>query len=219
LPPPAPPAAQAGAGSAIPSPAPSRPPAPPPAPAGFASLIVADFPALFAEFREKRFSLLWRGSRDGFGAADFHRRCDGRAPTLTLIQDTAGNIFGGFTPVAWESREWNHMFGNEDNGFKADPSLKSFLFTLKNPHNLAARKFALKAEEKDKAIYCNSEWGPIFGDDTLTLATLTLRFHGFAEFQSEGNRSLRDRRLNSPCRPARLPEIVIFVFSLEFRKK
>jgi hypothetical protein len=76
-------------------------------PAGFASLIVADFPALFAEFRGKRFTLLWRGSRDGFGARDFRRRCDGHAPTLTLIQDTKRNIFGGFTPVEWESREWN----------------------------------------------------------------------------------------------------------------
>jgi hypothetical protein len=73
------------------------------APAGFASLIVADFPVLFAELHRKRFALLWRGSRDGFRARDFHGRCDGHAPTLTLIQDTAGNIFGGFTPVEWES--------------------------------------------------------------------------------------------------------------------
>jgi hypothetical protein len=98
-------------------------------PAGFASLIVADFPALFAEFRGKHFTLLWRGSRDGFGAHDFHGRCDGHAPTLTLIQDTEGNIFGGFTPLEWES-------GYK---FKADPSLKSFLFTLTDPHNLPAR--------------------------------------------------------------------------------
>jgi hypothetical protein len=54
----------------------------------FASLIVAGFSALFAEFSEKRFVLLWRGSRDGFGARDFHGRCDGHAPTLALIQDT-----------------------------------------------------------------------------------------------------------------------------------
>jgi hypothetical protein len=148
---------------------PVRPPpqAPPPgpssvalpaAPAGFASLIVVDFPALFAELckksffgREKRFALLCRGSRDGFGARDFHCRCDGHAPTLTLIQDRKGNIFGGFTPVMWEAR-------------KADPSLKSFLFTLKNPHNLPARKFALKAEKKDSAIWCHSSWGPCFCD-------------------------------------------------------
>jgi uncharacterized coiled-coil protein SlyX len=125
-------------------------------PLGFASLIVADFPAIFAEFREKRFSLLWRGSRDGFGARDFHERCDGRATTLTLIQDTEGNIFGGFTPVEWESREWY---------WKADPSLKSFVFTLKNPHNLAARKFALTSPTK--AIYCDPGRGPCFGWTSL----------------------------------------------------
>jgi hypothetical protein len=52
-----------------------RPPVPfplPPAPTGFTSLIVARFPALFAEFRWKRFTLLWRGSRNGFGANAFH---------------------------------------------------------------------------------------------------------------------------------------------------
>jgi hypothetical protein len=31
-------------------------------------VIVADFAALFAEFRGKRFTLLWRGSRNGFSA-------------------------------------------------------------------------------------------------------------------------------------------------------
>jgi hypothetical protein len=135
------------------------PPAPsavalPAAPVGFASLIVADFPALFPEFHRKRCTLLWRGSRDGFSARDFHGRCDGHAPTLTLIQDTAGNIFGGFTPVEWDS----------SSGWKPDPSLESFLFTLKNPRNLPARKFALKAEERDKAIWCESSWGPHFVD-------------------------------------------------------
>jgi hypothetical protein len=133
-------------------------------PVGFASLIVADFPALFTEFRGKRFTLLWRGSRDGFRERDFHGRCDGHAPTLTLIQDTAGNIFGGFTPVKWESRLWNGKSGGADNLWMADASLKSFVFTLKNPHNLPARKFALKAEKKNEAIYCDSWWGPRFWD-------------------------------------------------------
>jgi hypothetical protein len=71
----------------------------PPPPAGFASLIVADFPALFAEFCQERFALLWRGSRDGFDAHDFHGRRDGHAPTLALTEDTERNIFGGFTPA------------------------------------------------------------------------------------------------------------------------
>jgi hypothetical protein len=109
---------------------------------GFASVIVANFPALFGKFRGKRSTLLWRWSRDGFGACNFHGRCDGRAPTLTLIQDTRGNIFGGFTPVEWESGDWS----------KVDPSLKSFLFTLKNPHNFPLRRFALKDAMNHRAI-------------------------------------------------------------------
>jgi hypothetical protein len=131
----------------------------------FDSVIIPGLPAIFAEFRGKQFSLLWRSSRDGFGAADFHGRCDGHAPTLTLILDTEGNVFGGFTPVEWESRKWNRRYGKEHNCSKADDSLRSFLFTLKNPHNIPARRFVLKAQEKDAAIYCTCGCGPIFGSD------------------------------------------------------
>jgi hypothetical protein len=63
------------------------------------SAIISDFPKIFDEFRRKKFSLLWRGGRDGFSARDFHNHCDGHANTLTLIKDTNGNIFGGFTPA------------------------------------------------------------------------------------------------------------------------
>jgi hypothetical protein len=136
----------------------TRPPPPP-----LDSQIISDFPEIFAEFRRKRFSLLWRGSRDGFKAQDFHIRCDGHGNTLTMILDTKGNIFGGFTPVKWESRVWNRKTGNDDNCFKPDDSLKSFVFTLKNPHNISARRFGLKSEMKHQAILCDSDRGPIFG--------------------------------------------------------
>jgi hypothetical protein len=125
-------------------------------PAGWNSAIVPDFPTLFEDFKEKQFTLLWRGSRDGFGARVFHNRCDGHPNTLTVILDTDGNIFGGFTPVTWESHKKTPR--------KADPSLTSFLFTLKNPHNVPARRFALKAERKNEAIFCRSDLGPCFDD-------------------------------------------------------
>jgi uncharacterized coiled-coil protein SlyX len=130
---------------------------PPPAPPPLDSRIVASLPSLLDEFRGKRFVLLCRGSRDGFGVQDFHGRCDGRANTLTLILDTDGNVFGGFTPLQWESP-------GDYSSDKCDDSLKSFLFTLKNPHNIPARKFALRAEWKQCAIHCQSSRGPVFGD-------------------------------------------------------
>jgi hypothetical protein len=136
----------------------------PPPPSGWNSKIVSDFPELFVDFKQKQFTLLWRGSRDGFSASDFHSRCDGHPNTLTVILDTEGNIFGGFTPVEWESLEWNGGHENENNCLKADPSLKSFIFTLKNPHSFPARRFALKAEMKDGVIYCYSDCGPTWCD-------------------------------------------------------
>jgi hypothetical protein len=133
-------------------------------PPGWNSVIISDFPEIFTEFRQQRFSLLWRGSRDGFAASDFHNRCDGHTNTLTVILDTNNNIFGGFTPVAWESRQWNGKDGKQSNCRKSDPTRKSFLFTLRNPHNVSSRRFPLKYEESDGAIYCVDVCGPHFYD-------------------------------------------------------
>jgi hypothetical protein len=73
--------------------------------------------------------------------------------------DTKGNIFGGFTPVEWES---GPVHG------KADQSQKSFVFTVKNPHNLSARRFCLKSDKKHQAISCNSGSGPDFYDISVS---------------------------------------------------
>jgi hypothetical protein len=77
------------------------------------SLIIPEFPSLFADFRGKAFRLLYRGSRDGFGGRDFHGKCDGRPNTLTVILDAGGNAFGGFTPAAWESPRGHRDKGDE----------------------------------------------------------------------------------------------------------
>jgi hypothetical protein len=119
------------------------------------SRIISEVPEIFAEFREKSFKILWRGSRDGFGVKEFHRRCDGHANTLTVILDTKGNIFGGFTPVEWDSSD----------EYKGDDSLKSFVFRLKNPYHFPPSRFALKAEKRNYTLYCDSKYGPVFGND------------------------------------------------------
>jgi hypothetical protein len=125
-----------------------------PSPPRLDSQIISRFPGIFAEFRGRRFRILWRGGRDGFKAKDFHRRCDGRANTLTVILDTKGNIFGGFTPLECDSA----------GSYKADGTWRSFLFTLKNPHNLPPSRFALKARNTYRAIYCDPELGTRFCD-------------------------------------------------------
>jgi hypothetical protein len=115
------------------------------------SAIVAELPAIFSRFQSSEFHLLYRATRDGFQSTDFHRCSDGHSGTLTLVLSTAGYIFGGYTPLVWSSR----------GAYVTDPSRKSFLFTIKNPHGLEPHIFAQKDEAS--AIYDNASDGPTFG--------------------------------------------------------
>jgi hypothetical protein len=121
------------------------------------SLAISPFPDVLGEFRQRRTTVLWRGSRDGFRASTFHLNCDGHPNTLVLIRDVEGNIFGGFTPVAWESRVSTSGFGNES-------AAASFLFTLRNPSGVPPMRFPLKSRGSQFAITCDRTCGPHFHD-------------------------------------------------------
>ena len=49
-------------------------------------------------------SLLYRASRDGWAASNFHERCDNKGPTVTVVL-SGTNIFGGFTEQSWTGKE------------------------------------------------------------------------------------------------------------------
>ena len=74
-----------------------------------------------------KLQLIYRGSRDGFGADIFHKKCDNITPNITVIKSEYGRVFGGYTVATWE--------GNSIN--KNDST--AFLFSLTNqeiyPHN------------------------------------------------------------------------------------
>ena len=51
-----------------------------------------------------KLTLLFRASRDGDTISSFHKKVDGIAPTISLIQTKNNNyIFGGFTEHSWDS--------------------------------------------------------------------------------------------------------------------
>jgi hypothetical protein len=60
--------------------------------------------------------------------------------------------------------KWNGKNERESNCFDANASLVSFVFILKNPHNVPVRRFGLKAEVKDRAISFHSPCDPYFCD-------------------------------------------------------
>ena len=111
------------------------------------------------EFSPKyKFTLLYRGSRDGFSARDFHSKCDGHANTLTLIKPVnSPNIFGGFTSCAWES------IAGKNFKSKSDPN--AFLFSLVNKDNRPL-KMKVRLDQIRYAVHFNSTYGPIFGGNS-----------------------------------------------------
>ena len=107
---------------------------------------------LFEWCRTREFELLYRGTRDGFGAGDFHRTCDNKGKTLVLIKNTSGHVFGGFAATSWPG----------SGQYKKAPG--SFLFTLTNMHGIHPTKFHLKNENDDHAICRYESRGPVFGN-------------------------------------------------------
>jgi hypothetical protein len=120
----------------------------------FESNIISTFPEILNEFRNRKLKLLYRGSRDGFKSSDFHGKCDGQSDTITFIRTTKYFIFDGYTPLSWDST----------NRYKTDSSHRSFVFTITNPHTFGPRKFALKPDQSQHAIYSCTSYGPVFGD-------------------------------------------------------
>ena len=97
----------------------------------------------------EKWTLLYRGSENGFGANDFHSKCNGRSNTLTIIKvNGTSNIFGGFTIAAWDS----------SGQYKQDAN--AFIFSLVNQDNKPIKMIII---EPQHAIYCRSDYGPTFG--------------------------------------------------------
>jgi hypothetical protein len=102
-----------------------------------------------------KWKLLYRGTRDGFGAQDFHSRCDNKSPTLSICKaHDSSYIFGGFTTVSWDSTS----------EFKSDPN--AFVFSITNKDNTPL-KMKVEPDEHQYAIYCHFECGPTFGEDII----------------------------------------------------
>lgn len=50
---------------------------------------------------DTRWVLVYRASKHGFSAQNFHENCDGIPKTLTIVKTVNNYIFGGYTQEAW----------------------------------------------------------------------------------------------------------------------
>jgi len=91
--------------------------------------------------------LRYRGSRNGFGGAQFHALCNNVGPTVTIIRSSGGYLFGGYNPNSWASTSGYSTGGG------------SFIFTLTNPYGSPPTHF----HNKSNGPYNHPTYGPSWG--------------------------------------------------------
>jgi len=86
----------------------------------------------------KELELIYRGTQDGMKMNAFYEKYDKIRPTITLIQEEKGNIFGGYASISWIFDKKYFEYTIPD----------SFLFTLDNIYNIQPTKFPIKMRTK-----------------------------------------------------------------------
>jgi hypothetical protein len=98
-------------------------------------------------------NLLYLASRDGFFNNVFHRKCDLKGPTITIVALADGRIFGGYASTPWQAGT---------TGKYADDG-SAFIFSLTNgPGGQPVKIGQADASPKD-AVFHDSDLGPCFG--------------------------------------------------------
>ena len=64
--------------------------------------------------RNIKLKSLYVASKDGDNPENFHSKCDGQSPTVSIFKTTKGYIFGGYTDKSWDNKS-GHL--KTDNSF------------------------------------------------------------------------------------------------------
>jgi len=100
------------------------------------------------EWANRKWKLIFRGSRDGQNASSFHSNCNNKGPTVTVIKSKAGKIFGGFVDKPWTS-SGSYLSTNNAWIFSVTEKKK---YEQNDPNTYS-----------QYGAYDNSSYGPTFG--------------------------------------------------------
>lgn len=102
--------------------------------------------------------LIYKGSKQGL---DFHKYCDNQGPTLTLYKSNMDRVFGGYTPINWQSRGTNFKEGGN-----------SFIFSLRDDETFSKLLHNLDGFE----IHDYAGYLPSFSSDIYNTPSNTVNF-------------------------------------------
>ncbi|RGB30310.1 hypothetical protein C1646_671816 [Rhizophagus diaphanus] len=109
-----------------------------------------------------QFRLLLRSTRDGFTAAEFHKKCDSFDKTVTVLRvKGTKEIFGGYNPLNWNGSGYKSTSESFIFSFEGTTGRNSF--DLKNGFKLSR----VRNNQIDHAIYSYANCGPQWGGNDL----------------------------------------------------
>ena len=95
---------------------------------------------------KKRYTLLYSAADHGCDPTAFHNNCDNKGPTVTIVYNINGNVYGGYARVSW-------MSGTGESVFDSD----AFLFLL-----TGAKPCKFTIESPEYALIMDATYGPDF---------------------------------------------------------
>ena len=101
------------------------------------------------------YKLIYRASKHGDSAKNFHSKCDYIGPNLVLVKTKKNFIFGGVTSKSWKHLLKDIKKDEPENGTEIKDD-KAFGFSI----NL--KKVYLNGKPNEFAIFCNNNYGPVF---------------------------------------------------------
>ena len=128
-----------------------------------------------------KLKLIYNGSENKFKSDYFHIKCDNVVPTLSLIETTNGNRFGGFTNQTWKGAFI----------FKKDKS--AFIFSLDK-----LEKYPIKNNHIEEAIVCKTDYLVCFGKGDILIFDNANKMLNKSSFPySYGNNNIKKYSLNN----------------------
>jgi hypothetical protein len=120
------------------------------------------------------FKLIYRATRDGDDASDFHKRCDEIGPNVTLVKSEKNKRFGGFTFCNWSIPQ-KYLEKMKSNAGILKQDQYSFCFSL----DLKKMYYHDDRKGKEDAIFCSSKFGPTFCSNIFAINNNMLTKGGY----------------------------------------
>ena len=138
-----------------------------------------------------KYTLLYKISRDGCNATTFHTNCNNKGATVTVLYNSNGSVYGGYTSLSWKN------IGN----YGIDQ--KAFLFRLYQ--NGTFKPVQFPSIGGTHAMYDRADYGPTFGaghdlytfSGTITHDGTGFPLNGYAKFSN--SYTMKGEDINTIC--------------------